>query len=59
VNMSSPISKFLVDDSILLLVATTVDIRLVVVSKGDLSGLKVTQSTVDPFTFSSDPNCRV
>ena len=57
--MKSKVAKFLVDESILLLVATTTDVRLVVVAKGDSHNLKVQESETQPKVFSTDPAVRV
>jgi len=58
-NMSSSLSKFLVQDSIVLMVATTVDVRLIVVSRGDHHHLKVQESSTKAVLISTDPSARV
>jgi hypothetical protein len=58
-NLKSQIANFIVEDSILLLVATEINVRLVIASKSDGNNLKVQETSVKPITFSNDPNCRV
>jgi hypothetical protein len=42
-----------------LLVATEVNVRLVIASKSDGNCLKVQETGIKPITFSNDPTCRV
>lgn len=54
-NSCSKLSKFMVADSAVLLVATTTDIKLITVSKGDARKLKVQESNVETTPYSNDP----
>lgn len=45
-NLKSQIASFAVEDSLLLLVATETNIRLVIASKSDSQSLKVTETGV-------------
>ena len=42
-----------------MLVATEVNVRLVIASKSDGNCLKVQETGIKPITFSNDPTCRV
>lgn len=53
-NLKSGIAKFSVEDSILLLVATVNEIKLLIVSKGDSHSLRVQQSEVQPVVYTSN-----
>jgi hypothetical protein len=52
VNLRSKVSSFGYPNTILLLVATVTELKLIIVSKGEDATLKVEESAVQPFVHS-------